>query len=72
MSELPKQADPVCSTPELITGYFVRAKRDGRFQTIDIALLREAELHELLDKQPPEKLVNWVYALTSWIREHAV
>lgn len=58
--------------PEYVTGYYVLAKRDGKWQSIDIALLGENELHELLDSAPQEKLVNWVVALTAWIREHSV
>ncbi len=56
----------------MITGYFVRAKRDDRWQSLDIAELTDAELTEVFKETPPEKTKAWVIALAGWIRDNVV
>ena len=56
---------------DFITGYFVRVERDGKWQSLDIAELRESEIRQLfapmIDK---DRVVNFVIALVQWIQEH--
>jgi hypothetical protein len=52
-----------------VTGYFVRVKRDGRFQSLDLAMLSEAEIREVMKEKSPEALLKWIIALARWIKE---
>ena len=56
----------------MITGYFLRVKRDGKWQSLDIAELSEAEITECLKDATPEKRTMWVVALVKWIQENTV
>jgi len=53
-----------------VTGYYVRAKHAGKFQSIDIVFLTEPEIQEMLKGADREKIIGWVVALAHWIREH--
>jgi hypothetical protein len=53
---------------EYITGYYVRAERAGRYQSLDIACLTKEELHEFLIGQGEERAIMWVQALVGWIQ----
>jgi hypothetical protein len=54
----------------MTTGAFVRAKREGRWQPIEIDQLTDAELDRYLDTQPRKALGKWVSFLARWIRDH--
>ena len=52
------------------TGYFVRAKRDGKWQSLDIVELTDDELDAFERCQAPDKGWQWAKALAGWIRDH--
>ena len=53
-----------------MTGAFVRIKRNGKWQPIEIDQLSEDELHTFLDLQDKEHVVKWVVFLVKWMQEH--
>lgn len=58
---------------EHVTGYYVRVKRDGKYQSLDIAVLSEVELNELFKDSTKEKCVRFIVSLVQWIQDkHAV
>lgn len=52
-----------------MTGAFVRAERDGKFQSIDITDLTNEEFDELA-KRLPESGWKWAKFLAGWIRDN--
>ena len=55
--------------PRIQTGYFVRAERGGKWQSIDIIELTEPEIEKLFESNP-QKAVQFVIALVGWINDH--
>lgn len=53
---------------EHITGYYVRVRRDGKAQSLDIACLTEPEIREFFSTQDKDRVVQWVAALAGWIQ----
>ena len=53
-----------------MTGAYVRIKRDGKWQPIEIEELSEDELHTFLDLQDKEHVVKWVVFLVKWMQLH--
>lgn len=54
----------------MITGYFVRVERAGKFLSLDIAELSESEIKRVFKDEKPEKLINWIVALAHWARDN--
>lgn len=52
------------------TGYFVRIKRDGKFQKIDVAELDDAELGKFFTPKEHLQLRDWACCLAQWIRNN--
>jgi hypothetical protein len=53
-----------------MTGALVRIQRAGRWQSIEIDQLTDAELHAFAESQPPGSGWNWTILLAKWIRDH--
>jgi hypothetical protein len=53
---------------ETMTGAYVRIKRDGKFQPIEIDQLTEAEIREFLKGRDHEFVQKWVIFLVDWIQ----
>ena len=52
-----------------MTGIFLRVKRDGKFQNLEVEYLTLEELQHVFRDRPTDELINWIAALTSTIRE---
>ena len=58
---------------EHVTGYFLRVKRDGKWQPVDIARMSEGELRAHFDhEEDVTRLRNWIVAIATWMRVHVV
>jgi hypothetical protein len=53
-----------------MTGYYVRAMHDGRWQSVDICQLTDEELDEFFKDMDPKRAVQWAKALAAWIRNN--
>ena len=54
---------------ELVTGFLVRIKRDGKFQPVDVAAMTDDEL-DAFERAHPSLGWPWAKALAKWIRNH--
>ena len=54
---------------ELVTGFLVRIKRDGKYQPVDVATMTDDEL-DALERDQPDRGWPWAKALAKWIRNH--
>lgn len=52
------------------TGFYVRVKRDGKPQTVDVAELDNRELREFFEREDPAKVCRWAQSLAAWIRDN--
>jgi predicted small metal-binding protein len=52
-----------------MTGYFVRAYRDGKWQSLEIDQLTDEERKAFAESQPARGW-TWAHALASWIRDN--
>jgi hypothetical protein len=52
-----------------MTGAYLRALRNGKWENIEVEHLTEEELKDKFLKRPPEELVNWMSMLCAKIRQ---
>lgn len=55
---------------EHITGAYVRAEREGRMLSLDIACLNDTELASFFLDCDTQSARNWAVFLAAWIRDH--
>jgi hypothetical protein len=53
-----------------MTGAFVRVKRDGRYQSVEVDQLTDAELVELFKDKDSAELSRWAQFAFKWIRDN--
>jgi len=54
-----------------VTGLFLRIKRDGKWQAVDVAEMTDDELREEFNKAVTKQhLVRWIVTLAGWIRDN--
>lgn len=51
-----------------MTGAYLRAKRNGKFENIEVEHLTDEELREKFLMRTPEELVNWMQMLCENLR----
>jgi hypothetical protein len=51
------------------TGFYLRVKRDGRFQSLDIAELSPDEITATMGNIGESRLLSWVISLAQFIKE---
>jgi len=52
-----------------MTGAYLRAIRDGKWDNVEVEHLTEQELRDKFLTRPPLELVNWIHMLCNKIRE---
>ena len=52
-----------------LTGIFIRALRDGHWESIDIATLTEIEMRDAFALMPKERVIVYTAALAKHIRD---
>lgn len=52
-----------------MTGAFLRAKRNGRWENVEVEYLTDEELRDKFLHRPAEELVNWMSMLCAKIRQ---
>lgn len=52
-----------------MTGAYLRALRNGKWDNIEVEYLTEEELKSKFLTRPPEELVNWMSMLCAKLRE---
>ncbi len=52
-----------------MTGAYLRIKRDGKYQAIEIDQMTDEELTNFFEEHPYEAL-KWIHFLVGWIREN--
>jgi hypothetical protein len=52
-----------------MTGAYLRAIRNGKWDNVEVEHLTEQELRDKFLTRPPLELVNWIYMLCNKIRE---
>lgn len=52
-----------------MTGAYLRAIRNGKWDNVEIEHLTEEELRDKFLTRPPEELVNWIHMLCDKIRK---
>lgn len=51
------------------SGYYVRARRDGKSQSLDICELTRVELETFLASRARENILNWLWHMVKFINE---
>jgi hypothetical protein len=52
-----------------LTGAYLRVKRDGEYEPIDISDMTEDEIRFSMTGREPENLIGWIVMLSKSIRE---
>lgn len=52
-----------------MTGAYLRARRNGKFENIEVEHLTNEELREKFLSRTPEELVNWMQMLCEHLRQ---
>ena len=52
-----------------MTGAYLRAIRNGKWDNVEVEHLTKEELQDKFLTRPPEELVNWIYMICGKIRE---
>lgn len=51
------------------SGYFIRAKRDGEWKSLDVCELTDREFDTWAEVLTPQELIKWLRALQKLIRD---
>lgn len=54
-----------------MTGYYLRIKRNGKWDNIEIEYLTPKEIQESFKKKKKNELINWIVALSRDLRRIA-
>ncbi len=54
------------------TGFYIRFKRNGKWDNLDIADLTNEEFRQFLQSHPAIESQNWALALHQWIIDRVV
>lgn len=52
-----------------MTGAYLRVKRDGKWQAVEVEHLTASERQEAFKDRSPEELIRWIEMLCTVIRE---
>lgn len=52
-----------------LNGIYIRAKRDNKWQSLDVTDLTEEEMQNALGNKSPEELVRWIAALSKLLKQ---
>jgi hypothetical protein len=55
-----------------MTGIYMRVRRDGSWQNIDIAELTQDELTAVFEPATKERVIMFLAAVTKWMRDNLV
>jgi site-specific recombinase XerD len=55
-----------------MTGIYIRVKRDGKWQSLEIEQLSQEELVEVFKDADKERVILFFAAVTKWMREHLI
>ena len=51
-----------------MTGYYLRAKRNGEWKSIEIEYLTDKEIEQIFNKKSKQELIQWIKALKNTIK----